>query len=285
MARWLIYLKERFPLPTYFLLVGGISLSGLLLGSGVFETKGFAISLFGLLLFFILLRLMDELKDYKKDLLAHPERPLPRGILKATEVGRAINGLSIFMLIFAGITLAITNSVAAVSYVVITVYLWFMYKEFFVGDWLSSRPLLYAITHQVIVIPLCSFVVTTTQPDLLVDKLTLYFGLSVLAAFFSYEICRKLDPKAHPILKTYLSLYGPLITSVLVVAASLIAAWSSSNLGLKKLLWPIEGLLVLSLVILFLKPEKYKVVEGVAAFSLLIHLWALPIRYFTGWPK
>ena len=42
------------------------------------------------MLFFAELRLMDELKDYEKDLIAHPERPLPRGLLSREEVRAAV---------------------------------------------------------------------------------------------------------------------------------------------------------------------------------------------------
>ena len=78
---WLIYSKERFPLVTYLLLVGGITLSAQLLHSSAIDWKGFGVASVALLLFFAELRLMDELKDYEKDKIAHPGRPLPRGLV------------------------------------------------------------------------------------------------------------------------------------------------------------------------------------------------------------
>ena len=285
MDRWLTYIKERFPLPVYLLLIGGFTFSGLFLGEGAFQGRAFLISFIGFLLFFFQLRLMDELKDYDKDVLAHPERPLPRGLLTTSEVYQAIVLLALLMLSYGAVIMVLTNRTAAVSYLAITVYLLLMYKEFYVGKWLEDRPLLYAVSHQFIVFGVCIFAVTAAKPNLLRDPQTLYLGLTILGSFFSYEVCRKLDPDAHPALKTYLSVYGSGKTSLIVIAATLIAAGGAFGLGLQALLWPAEGLLVASLLVLFIKPKKYKIVEGIATLSLVVHLWAVVIQHLTGWPK
>lgn len=284
MDRWLTYIKERFPLPVYLLLIGGFTLSGLFLSGGSFQGRAFLVSFIGFLLFFFQLRLMDERKDYEKDVLAHPERPLPRGLLTTAEVYQAIVLITLLMMAYGALIMVFTNRIATISYLVVTVYLLLMYKEFYLGPWLENRPLLYAVSHQAIVFGVCIFAVTVARPNLVWNHQTLYLGLAILGSFFSYEVSRKLDPDAHPALKTYLSVYGSLKTSLIVLVASLISAWGAFGLGLQNLLWPAEGLLVASLIVLFLKPEKYKIVEGVATLSLTLHLWAVVIQHFTGWP-
>jgi len=52
LAPWLIYFKERFPLATYVLLVGGFSVSGNFVGGGPFNGVGVLASFLGLLIFF-----------------------------------------------------------------------------------------------------------------------------------------------------------------------------------------------------------------------------------------
>ena len=285
MNRWLTYAKERFPLPVYLLLTGGFVLSGLFLAGGTFQLQGFLVSFLGLLLFFFHLRLMDDRKDYEKDVSAHPERPLPRGLLSVDEVGNAIALLLLVMLAYGAVIMVLANRTAAFSYYAVTVYLLLMYKEFFLGRWLDDRPLLYAVTHQGIVFAVCIFAVTVTRPDLAGSLQTMWLGLAVVGSFFSYEVCRKLDPGAHPVLKTYLAVYGRNVTCLVVAVACLVAGLGAWGLGLQLLLWPAGGLVLLSLGILFLKPEQYKIVEGVATLSLLLHLWAVVIQHFAGWPQ
>jgi hypothetical protein len=285
MDRWLTYTRERFPLAVYLLLIGGFVLSGLFLAGGRFQWQGFLVSFFGFLLFFFQLRLMDERKDYDKDVVAHPERPLPRGLLSVDEVGQTIVLINLVMLAYGALVMVVANRAASLSYYAVTVYLLLMYKEFFLGRWLDQRPLLYAVTHQAIVFAVCIFAVSVTRPDLAGDGHTLSLGLAILGSFFGYEVCRKLDPAAHPILKTYLGVYGRNVTSLVVAVSCLVAGLGAWGLGLQALLWPAEGLLAASLWILFLKPEKYKIVEGVATLSLLVHLWAVVIQHLAGWPK
>jgi len=134
------------------------------------------------------------------------------------------------------------------------------------------------------VFAVCIFAVTVTRPGLAGSIQTLWMGLAVLGSFFSYEVCRKLDPQAHPVLKTYLGVYGRNVTGLVVVIACLLAGLGAWGLGLELLLWPAEGLLVASLVLLFARPKQYKIVEGVATLSLLLHLWAIVIEHFSGWP-
>lgn len=284
MARWLTYVKERFPIATYLLLIGGFTFSGLFLAGGGFQWKGFVVSFVGFLLFFFQLRLMDELKDYDKDVVAHPDRPLPRGLLTTVEVGRTIKALSVAMTGYALLTAIFVNWTTGLSYLTITVYLLLMYREFFAGAWLDERPLLYAVSHQFIVFGVCIFAVAVSREGLALQGPTMCLGLVVLGSFFGYEVCRKLDPGAHPLLKTYLSVYGPAKTSIIVLVATAIAGAGAAGLGLGALLWPAEALVVVSLVVLFTKPDKYKVVEAVATLSLTVHLWAVVIRHLAGWP-
>lgn len=281
MANWLIYLKERFPLPVYVLLVGGIACSGSLIASGKLEALGFAFAFVGIFCFFGVLRLMDELKDYEKDVIVHPERPLPRGILKTDQVEKLIHRLVMSMVVFALVVGGVASWVAGLNYLVITIWLWLMYKEFYLGSWLVDRPLLYAISHQLILLPICSFAVVVHDASLLSATATWYYGLAVLGAFFSYEVCRKLDPKAHPLLKTYLTVYGAKLTVVFVFVLNLIAAYAAVHLGLRWWLWPFEALTVLSLVVLFVAPAKYKLAEGAATLSLLFHIWGVSFAYFA----
>lgn len=291
MSRWLTYVKERMPIPVYVLLGGGFAVSGMSLSPGPLRAGPLLLGFFGVFLFFALLRLMDELKDYDKDLLAHPERPLPRGLLAKGEVNRVIYGLSAAMIAYAALCGALVGWQSAALYLLITAYLWLMYKEFFVGKWLSARPFLYGATHQIIIVPICAFCVAVAAPAEALKAGSVGAAFAIAGAFFSYEICRKLDPKAHPALETYLSIYGARATFAFVgllccvAGAAAYALGAGSFPGVGKLLWPAEALVLSSFLLVFFAPQKFKLVEGVATLSLLLHLYALPLQHYAGWPR
>ena len=277
MAGILTFIKERLPIPTYLILVGGISVSGSLLLGAPWLHRSTGLSIAGLLLFFVVLRTMDEYKDYEKDLIAHPERPLPRGVIPIQQVQRMIQWGIIGMTLISIVALFLSPPASAFCYLFITGYLWLMYKEFYAGSWLSSRPILYATSHQLIIIPLCLFTPLLVQNDALSNIQTVHFGLLILTAFFSYEICRKLDPNAHPILLTYLTHYGRGKTYFMVFVLTLGGSVLAFILETGPILWPIQGMLLLSLLILWFSPKAYKIPESIATLSLLIHLWVIPI--------
>lgn len=274
MDRWTEYFKERFPISTYIFLVLGMVLSGLYLQYGTFRPYGFLIGFIGLFGFFAMLRLMDELKDFEKDQVAHPDRPLPRGLLKPGEVNRMINlgvcGMFAFAL-FVAITL---NRTSGFCYALMTGYLWLMYREFYSGEWLENRPFTYAVTHQAILFPVAAFLISVGRPWLVWSPMTLAFGMMLMGAFFTYEICRKLDPFAHPILTTYVIVYGFRKTYIMVILTTLLAMLGAYGLGYIRFLWPFELSVLAVLACLFVAPKRYQLGELAATISLVVHVWA-----------
>lgn len=283
MGAWITFLKERLPLPSYLVLVVGLAISGNVLGGAaaaaesVFPPWGAAtIAAAGAFLFFAVLRIMDEYKDYEKDKVAHPHRPLPRGLIAPEQVAVAVKGLAVAMLLFS-VAVGLANRPAGISYLLVTGYLWLMYREFYVGAWLANRPLLYAASHQVIILPLSYFCVLAGNPDAWRDSQPALLGITVLGAFFTYEICRKLDPNAHPLLQTYLSHYGPAKTLGLTICMIALSALGALGLGLGQMLWPLEGILIALLSLLLLAPNRFKIIEHGATISLALHVWAVPL--------
>ena len=283
MGAWMTFLKERLPLPSYLVLVMGLAISGSALGNAsaagrpaVATWVATAIAAVGAFLFFAVLRIMDECKDYEKDRVAHPHRPLPRGLLAPEQVAGAVNGLAVAMLVF-GVVVGLRNGPAGLGYLLVTGYLWLMYREFYAGTWLAKRPLLYAASHQIIILPLCYFCVLVFDPAAWRHLQPALLGITVLGAFFAYEICRKLDPQAHPLVQTYLSHYGRATTLVFALCTVALSALGALGLGLERMLWPLEGILTALLALLILSPNRYKIIEYGASVSLALHVWAIPL--------
>jgi 4-hydroxybenzoate polyprenyltransferase len=152
MPRWWTYLQERFPPLENGLLVAVFGLSALYhsaLLRGRTDLPGAkpALAAFGLtLLFFFLLRVADEFKDIEKDRRHRPERPVPRGLVSLLELGLAGAGAG-------ALQLALAMWVDGTMLLVLLgawVYFGLMCVEFFVPDWLDRRPLVYMLTHMVI---------------------------------------------------------------------------------------------------------------------------------------
>ncbi len=287
MSRWLVYFKERFPLPVYGLLCAGYAFSGFVLAfrdsaDGVGVGKYWTSSHLGptllvftvILLFFFLLRMMDELKDFAKDQLAHPMRPLPRGLFSPSEFSKMIRSLWSFGLV-GGLasTLVVAGPPAGFFFILFWMYLWGMYKEFYFGTSLQNYPILYAVSHQVILLPIGCFAVAAFGGDKGYSPAAALYGVAVLGSFFSYEVGRKLDPKSPAILKTYLTVYGPKITALLLAGWQVVALLAVCQLKLSPWLMAIEVAALLSAFLIFWKPEKYKLVELLVSVSLVAHIW------------
>jgi 4-hydroxybenzoate polyprenyltransferase len=282
MSKYLILVKERVPIVVYLLLVFGICASGITLAGYGFSSTGFWISLTGLFIFFIELRLMDEIKDSDTDKQAHPERPIPRGAISVPEVRKLVHIGICVMFVWIVVTFLTCGVVAGICYLVITGWLILMYFEFFIGKLLSDHPFFYALSHQVIMIPLALYPVLSVDSTMLSSPSAWALGVIMLGGFFSYEVARKLDPNAHEALKTYLSFYGKGQTALIIMVFVTIAGFAALKLGIYKLMWPIEGILLLSLVVIFKWPNKYKIVELIATISLLMHLWCYKLADWIG---
>jgi hypothetical protein len=278
MNKWAVFFKERAPIASYFLMCLGPSLSSIFINQKKFDLN-ILFTFFGLFVFFNVLRMMDEYKDYHKDVIAHPARPLPRGLIDLKEFKVGINlGLGL-MLTFNCSLYLIGLKTSFYLYSLVVVHLWLMYKEFYVGEWLNKFPILYAITHQLILISLMLFSLSTIRDQALAfHRIDWVFSLSVLFSFFTYEVCRKLDPNAHELLKTYRHMYGLngviLIVSILILfhLLTLIYFYWASPIQLI-----FEFLLFLVLTFLFLlKAEKikFKLVEAFATLNLIVFLYS-----------
>jgi 4-hydroxybenzoate polyprenyltransferase len=277
-AAWLTFIRERFPLPVHLLLCGGFAATGVVLGGGRLQRLPLAVSFVGLLLVFALLRLMDDYKDLEKDRVAHPGRPLPRGLLDVGRVQGVIRASVGFMATWALVAVLLTTQAAGVAYLGVTAYLWLMYREFYLREWLQRRPVSYAVTHQLILIPLSGYSVLVASTGPWWPSAAVGLSLLTLGAFFAYEVCRKLDPAAHPILRTYLHVHGRARVFAMVTAAMFVAGAGARMLDVADVLWPIEAGLLLSLIAIWLRPAAFAIPEAVAGLSLLAHLWIVPVR-------
>ncbi|KAG0290138.1 hypothetical protein BGZ97_006265, partial [Linnemannia gamsii] len=205
-------------------------------------------------LFLVTLRVMDDLKDVDTDILAHPERPLPRGLVTAREASIVVHTL-VAILLINGIILAIVENLACgLLCIATTLYYYSMFKEFGCGHWLSARPILYVITHQLVVLLMVLFPIAAFHgASSLKNILAWHAALLQFGGSFTFEVCRKLDPTAHIALGTYLIAYGKFKTFLMILFAVVIGAWASYVMAVEIIMWPFLGFLLLTVIVLFAK--------------------------------
>lgn len=270
--RFLQYLKERSPLPAISLLSLGTVLSGIAINKSI----DYVLIVFAMVvnnLIFIQLRLADEIKDFEKDKIINPTRPLPRGLFTLSEVKNLLYthvGILIISSIFVGFY---WNTTAAFTLFIAIIFGWLMYKEFYCSHELDKSPMLYALTHQVITFPIFAWPGLAAS-ELLINN-TAFIGwlLANFGASFSFEICRKLDPSAHELAKTYAHHYGRTKTCIftfIFIMISIIGGYIAESLTI---ILPCLIFLSLGLLVWRKKPTSYKWPAAMSGLSSLIILW------------
>ncbi len=278
LSRWNIFFKERFPIVPNIIITAGLVATSY----GVYRTPfQWGVYSFTFLVFFLFLgqlRFMDELKDVEKDKVAHPERPLPRGLISTAEMNVLINIVQAILFLLAFSAFYFFNTYPATSLVLGISWLYLMYKEFYIGSRVSKYPFLYAVTHQIIIIPMGVFAMSAIADINYFDMKIMCMSGLLLSTFFIYEISRKLDPQAIPLLNTYLIISGRTNTMIAITALSLMALFTSVYLELGG--WVSIPLFIMyfSHIIIYIKPDKFKITEGIVTLYLLYMIWILPIR-------
>ncbi|KAF9184570.1 hypothetical protein BGZ51_003282 [Haplosporangium sp. Z 767] len=300
---WFKFFAERIALFVYLLTAAGYVLTAnyaLSDGSKDLPLRQFFWTLIIETLFLVTLRVMDDLKDVDTDILAHPERPLPRGLVTAREASFVVHSL-VAILIVNGIVLAIVENLACgLLCLATTFYYYAMFKEFGCGHWLSARPILYVISHQLVVLLMVLFPIAAFHgASSLKTVLAWHAALLQFGGSFTFEVCRKLDPTAHVALGTYLIAYGKSKTFLMILFAVAVGSWASYVLAVGLIMWPFLGFLLLSVLILFWKqrtpgtplaegeaaPKGHKTVELICTLITLLTMYIVPIKVWSGVPK
>ena len=151
--RFYIYQKERFPFLAHGLLISAftfsaVSYSRICRGAEDFiSLKTYLIGAFIAVTLFFLLRIFDEFKDKDEDAESRPYLPVPRGLMKLSEL--KIIGIITAMLQVS--LLSFTYPQLLPLYFMAVGYLLLMGAEFFVPTWLKQHTFLYVTSHMAII--------------------------------------------------------------------------------------------------------------------------------------
>jgi 4-hydroxybenzoate polyprenyltransferase len=212
-SRWWVYQRERFPVLAHGPLIAAfsasaVSYSALIRGERTLPLDGTLLAFGTAFLFFLQLRIADEFKDHEDDTRYRPYRPVPRGLVKLSELGWI--GVGAGLLQLAGALLIQPWLVPLL--LLVWGYLALMSAEFFVADWLKARPLTYMWSHMLIM-PLIDFYATACEWLVRGQGLPDHLFWFLLVSFFNgmvIEIGRKLRAPADEEtgVETYSALWG-----------------------------------------------------------------------------
>lgn len=213
LRRLWIYQAERFPvLKTATLLAAfsaaSINVSAFLAGRDLPGLATYLAAFIVLFIIFFQLRACDEVKDAEDDRLYRPERPIPRGLVTQ----RLIVSIAIAAIPVAALTAYALSPWMLLPLAAVWLWLALMTVEFGVPDWLKARPMLYLVSHMLIM-PIIDFFVTgcewLVRDGAPPPGLWLFLALSFVNGCV-LEIGRKLyaPQNERPGVETYTALFG-----------------------------------------------------------------------------
>jgi hypothetical protein len=279
LVRWTRYVMERSPLPILLIVGVGASLSAFYLFRSDFELRPLALSSVGIIGLLLLMRMMDELKDFEKDKVAHPDRPLPRGLVSQREVGRVLWTTTFLLLAYATVIAIGGRLLAGALYGFTVGYTVLMFREFFIPRLLKRNQFVYAVTHQAILVPMYLFAVAVSSPASTFATRSAWFALTGLGGSFVYEVSRKLDPNAPPILGTYLRLHGRTAVTFALLAALALLAISAWKIDVHAIVWPTVALMLSVIPTIYLRPLRFRIVEAMAALVMVVQMLAPALQH------
>jgi 4-hydroxybenzoate polyprenyltransferase len=235
-ARWRIFSKERFPLLRHILLIiFYVSANALVaLHSASFNsvvTYKEVLCTIAVLFIFFHLRIFDEIKDYKNDLVVHKNRPLARGLIKVSEAKQ----VAAFLIISELCLSIVINEAAFIAALCTIIYSLIMYKEFFIGKWLRPKMATYALAHTLVSCWMSVFIFSAVTKSNFWEIPKIY-GMFVLVnwmIFNIFEFGRKTFGKEEEeeLVGSYSKRLGPVRAALNVVIMATVAMYVAYKLG------------------------------------------------------
>jgi len=289
MNRWWIYQKERFPLLAHGPLIAAfsacaVSFSSLIRHAPLPGWEMYLTAFVVCLLMFLQLRIADEFKDFEDDSRWRPYRPVPRGLVKLSELRILFIGAAAIQL---GLVLWLDPRLVWVLGIAWT-YLALMSVEFFCREWLKARPIVYLVSHMGIM-PLVDFFGTACEWLPRAGKAPQGLGWFLAASFFNgvvIELGRKLRQPADEEegVETYSALWGmdraSAIWAMMLFYTYFCAIKAAEAIDFSpSIVWGLSALVLIALAAVFRYARRGMSGKKIEAFSAL---WTLSLYLLLG---
>ncbi|OHC29546.1 MAG: prenyltransferase [Pseudomonadales bacterium RIFCSPLOWO2_12_59_9] len=250
-SRFLAWLKERFPFANALLFFILYLATAAVARAG--QTGSIDLSLQDLLSclvtwsFFLLLRVLDEHKDYQLDCQNHPQRVLQSGLINLGHLKLA-GLLAVAGQLLWSLWLDRGIGQVTLAWVALLVWTGLMAKEFFIPEWLTRHLTWYAVSHMLVMPLIVWWLANLAVPGCsLTPQLQVMMALAFVSGF-CFEITRKTKgpEEERDSIESYSRIFGTRGSALLVLL--LVSAMTLNQLWLIQLLLgqlPIWALLVL----------------------------------------
>jgi len=288
--RFYQYQKERFPFLANIVLIAAFTFSALSYSrisrgvEGFVSLKLYLIGAFTTVTLFLLVRIFDEHKDAEDDAKFRKELPVPRGLVTLKE----LRNVAILVLIGQIVINAIFVPKMLFLFFLAFGYLCFMGKEFFIGEWLKKRQLIYVFSHMLI-IPLID--TYASGLDWLMEGanppkgLLFFFGVSFMNGIV-LEFGRKIrvPEKEKEGVVTYSAMYGANKASLLWMLSLFVTLVFSLGAAFYAGYGKIECIVLIGFFIVCSLPALFFIKNKTAKLSKMIEYasaaWTL-VMYLT----
>ena len=205
--KWYTYQKERFPVLTYGLYILCLTFATFFYNTKMLNIESnigiFLVMFIVAFLQFLMVRIIDEFKDYDEDKKYRPYRPVPRGLIKLQE-------LRVLFIICVILQLALTLIINPIS-LIFLIILWavfiLMSKGFFIKKVLDKHFLLEVALDEIMLPVMILYLASFIEIDI-----TILWRLLLLSYIVSWiiEIARKVRCKKDEEkgVKTYTAVFG-----------------------------------------------------------------------------
>ena len=220
-CRMMLWVNERFPVtntPLFFILWFLSYSVAMPAGESISPVK-MAVGCLLSLSFFLLLRVLDEHKDYADDCLHHPQRALQRGIISLSHL-KLLGALCVLIQLGGMFLIAGGQQQIWLSWTLLLCWTSLMTKEFFVAEWLKQHFSLYALSHTLVMPFVIWWLATLASPAAALHQPLILLMLLAFLCGLSFEITRKCkgpDEEREEV-TTWSQLYGRPLSILMVIA-------------------------------------------------------------------
>jgi 4-hydroxybenzoate polyprenyltransferase len=223
LKRWLIYFKEMYPLSSWV----GTFLCGFMVLTVAWRLGRVdqpfewhtLLACVGLCFFSLLLRVMDEFKDYELDVRLFPGRPLPSGRVLKSDL--KVLG---WVCVVVGLGVSLWNEEVASMALGVLVYSYLMLVWFGIEKAIRGSLPLALVTHHPIVLLHFMYLLTVTLTTSTATQ-SAYYLLPICFMFTNWEISRKIkQPRDENDYVTYSKIWGPRVAVALTIFFQAIVA-------------------------------------------------------------
>ena len=229
------------------------------------------LSFFGMFILLVQMRILDDLQDAEIDKIAHKDRPFASGQISINDGERIVGLFQLFIFIFSVIVFLGGSYTAFFFYLTSAVYIWNNYKGFYFEEWMKNHPIAAFVLGELVFFPIIFFCFALADDTQAFGDLSISYAFLLFSALIIYDIARKLDPKAHPIVQNFVHLMGYRRVFFALMPILFVSSLITSSLGLSWILYPVQFAAFVALAGVLFSSLRWNFAASVTLISLFIH--------------